>query len=137
MYPSFKQVDKLPEGSYFYGLDYGFSSDPTVLVKNVIIGENLYSQEMFYNDSGLTNDQISREMDLCGVKRHEPIYPDPNEPKSAEELRKLGWNIQETVKGKGSVEFGIRKVNEYYQHWTEDSLNCINLYAINTLKSSR
>ena len=125
VYPKFEQVDKLPDGNYFYGLDYGFSSDPTVLVKNVIIGENLYSQEMFYDDTGLTNDMISRKMDLCKVKRNEPIYPDPNEPKSAEELRGFGWNIQETVKGAGSVEFGIRKVNQYYQHWTEDSLNCI------------
>ena len=125
VYPNFKQVDGLPGGDYFYGLDWGYSVDPTVLVKNVIIGENLYSQEMFYDDSGLTNDMISRKIDLCKVKRNELIFPDPNEPKSAEELRKLGWNVQETVKGAGSVEYGTQKVNQYYQHWTKDSLNCI------------
>ena len=29
------------------------------------------------------------------------------------------------MKGAGSVEYGIKKVNQYYQHWTKDSLNCI------------
>ncbi|KKL82861.1 hypothetical protein LCGC14_1980520 [marine sediment metagenome] len=125
VYPSFKQVDKLPEGKYFYGLDYGFASDPTVLVKNVIVGENLYSQEMFYDDSALTNEDIARRMELCKVGRDEVIYPDPNEPKSAEELSRLRFYVGDTVKGPGSVEFGIKKVNEYYQHWTKDSLNCI------------
>ncbi len=125
VYPLFEQVDSLPEGDYFYGLDYGFASDPTVFTKHVIIGDKLYSQEMFWNTDALTNDQISREIDLCHVSRSSPIYPDPDEPKSAEELRKFGWTVIDAVKGKGSVAYGIKKVNEYYQHWTEGSLNCI------------
>lgn len=124
VYPKFEQVDELPEGTYFYGLDWGYSVDPTVLVKNVILGDKLYSQEMFYDSSGLTNDMIARRMELAGVKR-EPVYPDPDEPKSAEELRRHGFNIVEAEKGKGSVEFGVQKVNQYYQFWTKDSLNCI------------
>ena len=87
VYPHFDQVDELPIGTYFYGLDWGFSSDPTVLVKNVILGDKLYSQEMFYDYLGLTNDQIARKMEMCGVK-NEPIYPDPDEPKSCEEVRR-------------------------------------------------
>ncbi|MCJ7759634.1 hypothetical protein MUP59_00625, partial [Candidatus Bathyarchaeota archaeon] len=72
----------------------------------------------------LTNDQIAREFSLAHVGK-EPIYPDPNEPKSAEELRNLGFNVVEAVKGKGSVEYGIQKVNQFYQYWTKDSVNCI------------
>jgi len=125
VYPLFEQVDELPEGDYFYGLDFGFASDPTVFTKHVIIGDKLYSQEMFTNYNALTNDQIAREIDLCHVSRSSPIYPDPDEPKSAQELRNMGWNVIDAVKGKGSVEYGIKKVNEYYQHWTKDSLNAI------------
>jgi len=124
VYPHFEQVDELPLGAYLYGLDYGFAQDPTVLVKNVIEGDKLYSREMFYDSSGLTNDMIARQMTLCGVKL-EPVYPDPDEPKSAEELRKMGFNVIEAVKGKGSVAFGIQRVNQFYQYWTKDSLNCI------------
>ena len=124
VYPDFQQVDSLPMGKPFYGLDFGFSSDPTVAVKNIVIGDKLYSQELFYDRTQLTNDQIARKLRLAHVKQ-EPIYCDPNEPKSAEELRKFGLNVGESVKGKGSVEFGIQAVNQYYQFWTKDSLNCI------------
>ena len=124
VYPHFEQVDSLPMGEVFYGLDYGFSSDPTVLVKNVILGDKLYSQEVFYDKTALTNDQIARKLSLARVGK-EPIYPDPDEPKSAEELRNLGFNVVEAVKGKGSVEYGIQKVNQFYQYWTKDSVNCI------------
>ena len=123
VYPKFSQVDKLPEGNLFYGLDFGFLGDPTVLVKNVIIGDNLYSQQMFYRYDAMTNDDICRELHLSRVT--DIIYPDPSEPKSAEEIRRKGFNVGETVKGPGSVEFGIKSVNSYYQHWTKDSLECI------------
>jgi len=128
VYPLFKQVDSLPEGDYFYGLDFAGATeiaDPTVLTKHVIIGEHLYSQEMFYV-KGMTNDQIARAMIECGVKSTEPVYPDPNESdRTLIELGKYGFWFGETLKGKGSVDFGVRRVNEYYQHWTKDSLNCI------------
>lgn len=124
VYSHFEQVDELPLGAYFYGLDYGYSSDPTVLVKNVLVGDKLYSQQMFYDTTGLTNGQIAQKLNLLGIK-NEPIYPDPDEPKSAEEIRQRGFNVVEAVKGKGSVEFGTQKVNNYYQFWTKDSLECI------------
>lgn len=128
VYPFFEQVDDLPEGCYFYGLDYGFSSDPTVLVKNVVIGDRLYSQEMFFDDSGLTNPDICQKMELLKIK-NDPISPTPDEPKSDEEIRRWGFNVLEPVMGqtmgKGSVAFGVKKVNQHYQYWTKDSLNCI------------
>ena len=61
VYPYFEQIKELPEGRYFYGLDFGFSNDPTVLTKNVIIGENLYSQELIY-ETGLMNDVLAERM---------------------------------------------------------------------------
>ncbi len=125
VYSQFSQVDELPDGDCFYGLDYGYSSDPTVLVKNVLKGDNLYSHEMFYSSTPMTNDDISRELTYLKVSTSDPIYPDPNEPKSAEELRRKGYNIKETEKGKGSVKFGIKRVNQYNQYWTKDSGNCI------------
>ena len=105
VYPNFEQIDALPVGQ-------------------VIIGSNLYSQQMFYDYSSLTNGQIEQKFSLLGIER-EPVYPDPDEPKSAEEIRQKGYNVLEAVKGKGSVAFGIQKVNNYYQFWAKDSLECI------------
>lgn len=125
VHPNFEQVDELPSGDYFYGLDFGFTNDPAVLVKNVIVGDKLYSQELIY-ETGLTNDQLSRKMDLLKVsKNSDEIFADSAEPKSIQELCDRQFNVKPCEKGQGSVQYGIDKVNQLYQHWTKDSLNCI------------
>ena len=123
VHPKFEQVDELPTGAVFYGLDFGYSRDPTALVKSVILGDKLYSQEIIYQ-TGLLNDQLARLMDMKGVG-HEPILADAADPRSIDELRLKGYNVVAAEKGQGSLEYGIQKVNQYYQFWTKDSLNCI------------
>lgn len=122
VYPTFQQCDSLPLGAVFYGLDFGYSIDPAVLVANVIIGGNLYSKELFYK-RGLTNDDIAREMTLLGVKG--TLWADAAEPKSIEELCRKGLDVRPSEKGPGSVEYGHQRVRQYFQYWTKDSLNCI------------
>lgn len=125
VYPRFQQVDSLPPGDVVYGLDFGFASDPVALGANVIIGDNLYSKELIYK-SGMTNDVLSREMELLGLrKNYDEIIADAAEPKSIKELRDKGWNIRPCEKGQGSVEYGHQKVNQYNQFWTKDSVNGI------------
>jgi len=125
VYPFFSQVNELPHGEIFYGLDFGFSTDVTALVRNVIVGDSLYSQELIY-ERGLTNQDIAFRMEELGVLKHsEEIFADSAEPKSIQEIYLLGFNIKPCVKGPGSVEFGHQKVRQYKQCWTKDSLNCI------------
>lgn len=125
VYPNFEQVDELPEGDCGFGLDFGFSNDPAVLTKNIIIGDKLYSKELIF-ETGLTNDVLARKMDLLGVRKHyDEIFADSAEPKSIEELCRAGFNVKPCEKGKGSIEYGIQKVNQYTQYWTKDSKNCI------------
>ena len=125
VYPSFAQVDELPQGDIFYGLDFGFSNDPTVLVKNVIIGDSLYSQELIY-ETGMTNNDIAYRMEELGIRKHfDEIFADSAEPKSIEEIYQEGFNIKGAPKGPGSVEYGHQKVRQYKQFITKDSLNGI------------
>ena len=124
VFPYFDLVDELPQGVPRYGLDYGFAKDPTVLVKSVIVGDSLYSHQLFYDDRALTNDDIAREMSRCYVG-NEIVWADPTEPKSAEELRRLGFNVQAIDKAYANTAFGIKQVNAYHQYWTKDSLECI------------
>lgn len=125
VYPNFEQVKELPRGDHFYGLDFGFSNDVTALVKNVISGNSLYSQELIY-ETGLTNQDIAYKMSELGVtKRKDEIFADSSEPKSIEEIYQQGFNIKPCTKGPGSVEYGHQKVRQYKQYWTEDSVNCI------------
>ena len=125
VHPFFEQVDELPKGDIFYGLDFGFSGDPAALVKNVIIGDSLYSQELIY-ETGLTNDVLARRMDLLGIrKNYDEIWADSAEPKSIQELCDKGFNVKPCEKGQGSVQYGIQKVNQFKQFWTKDSVNGI------------
>lgn len=125
VYPFFEQVEQLPTGDYFYGLDFGFSGDEAALVKNVIIDKLLYSQQVIYS-KGLTNQDLSSEMERAGVRKdYDEIFADSAEPKSIEELCREGWNVKPCPKGDGSVEFGHQKLLQYKQHWTADSVDCI------------
>ncbi len=125
VYPYFDQVDALPPGDVFYGLDFGYSNDPTALVANVIDGDKLYSDELIY-ETGLTNDDIAYRMDELGIKRnHAEIFADSAEPKSIEEIHRFGFNVKPCPKGSDSVEFGHQKIRQYKQFWTKRSLNCI------------
>ena len=125
VYPSFSQVDDMPPGDAFFGLDFGYSSDPTVLVKCVIKGDELYCQELIY-ETGLTNDMIASRMDELGVKRnYDEIFADSAEPKSIDEIAAYGFNVKPAPKGPGSVEYGHQRVKQFRQFWTKDSVRCI------------
>lgn len=125
VYPFFDQVDELPKGDKFYGLDFGFTGDPAVLIANVVVGDALYSDELIYQ-TGLTNDVLARDMDLLGVRKYyDEIFADSAEPKSIEELCQKGFNVKPAEKGQGSVQYGIQKVNQYRQFWTKRSVNTI------------
>ncbi len=125
VYPYFGQVDALPKGDYFYGLDFGYSNDPSALTRNVIVGDSLYSEELIY-EAGLTNDAICHRMDEKGVKRgYDEIFADAAEPKSIQEISNFGFNIKACHKGADSVEYGHQKIRQLKQFWTKGSLNCI------------
>jgi phage terminase large subunit len=124
IHPSFQKVKKLPDGEVFYGLDFGFSGDQVGLVANVIIGDCLYSHQLIY-EKGLTNPQLAQQMDLRNVSHTQPIFADSAEPKSIQELKDKGFNVLPTEKGPGSLEYGIQKVNQYFQFWTEESTEAI------------
>lgn len=125
VYPLFVQIDEMPKGDNFYGLDFGFSGDPVALTQHVINGENLYSRQLVY-ECGLTNPDLSILMSQSGLRKHyDEVFADSAEPKSIEELTRMGWNVKPCPKGEGSVEFGHQKVRQLKQHWTKDSLDCI------------
>jgi len=125
VYPYFHQVDSMPDKDGFYGLDFGYSTDPTVLVHCVVQGEALYSRQLIY-ETGMTNDAIAHRMDELGVRRHyDEIYADSAEPKSIDEIAAFGFNIKGAPKGAGSVEYGHQRVKQYTHYWVKDSLQCI------------
>ena len=95
-----------------YGLDFGYTNDPTALVEIRLHRGNLHVKEHLYR-SGLTNQDISREMDRIGIDRNELIIADSAEPKSIEEINRMGWHIRGAIKGKDSINQGIDILKRY------------------------
>lgn len=91
-----QQVDELPEGGTdIYGMDFGFTHDPTAIVHiRAFTGrKELYLDEVCYRTRMLNSDIVA-ELERAGVpKRSVPIYADCAEPKSIEEIARAGFNV--------------------------------------------
>jgi len=107
-----------------YGLDFGFTNDPTAIVKVYKEGDNLYLQELLYH-TNLTNADISQKISEMGLTRYDEIWADSAEPKSIEELHRMGWNIKPTAKGADSVMAGIDILKRHKLHIVKGSPNLV------------
>ena len=113
-----------PEAKFLsYGMDFGFTNDPTTLVAIYQQGDNIYLKELLYQ-TGLTNRDIDEKLRFHSVERKE-IFADSAEPKSIEELYRMGWNVKPATKGQGSVNIGIDMMKRYELYVTKDSVNMI------------
>ncbi|GAB3995271.1 hypothetical protein GCM10028807_34990 [Spirosoma daeguense] len=122
------EVDTFPDCNVqFLGMDFGYSNDPTTLIRIGLSGKNMYLDELIY-ETGLTNPDIIQRAHLAKVSSYEEIIADNAEPKSIEEIRRgnnqyKGLNIKACTKGQGSINAGIQKLKEYQVHYTKRSLN--------------
>ena len=121
---SFNTTKQIPQEAkrVSYGLDFGFTNDPTCLIETFTHGDNMYVQEHIYR-TGMTNQDIANEFKRLGLDRRDEIFADSAEPKSIEEIHRMGWNIKPTFKG--SINIGIDMIRRYKLIVTEDSINTI------------
>jgi phage terminase large subunit len=108
-----------------YGLDFGFSVDPTALVMCGVSDGEIYGKEMLYQ-KGMTNREIHYMFLELGIKKSSMIFADSADPKSIKELRLFGWNIIPADKGADSINFSIDLIKQRGKfHITRDSINWI------------
>ena len=119
---TFSQVDEVPDAK-LYGLDFGYTQDPTALIAVLIAGDSIYLDELIYR-TGLRNSDISRLIKNQGIT-NEPIYADSAEPKTIDDLYLMGHNVHPTVKGKDSIKYGIDLIKQYTIKVTKRSTNLI------------
>ena len=106
------------------GLDWGFSNDPTALVAVYKKGDAILVHELLYTQ-GLTNQDIAAKFKELGITRAWEVVADSAEPKSIEEIYRLGFNIKPAEKGPDSVRNGIDILKRYQLHVTQSSTNLI------------
>ncbi|MDB4278441.1 PBSX family phage terminase large subunit [Deltaproteobacteria bacterium] len=102
-----EEFDTPPDAVFRFGADWGFSVDPTTLVRCYVIGRNLYVDYEAY----MVGCEILDTPDLfMTVPESEkwPIVADSARPETISHLRKNGFpKIMGAVKGPKSVEEGI------------------------------
>lgn len=124
---------------YSFGADFGFSIDPSTLVKVAIDKPNkkIYIKELLYKPK-LTTTQLAIVYSNY-IKPHELILADSAEPRLIEEIKQLNFNIKATEKGPGSISAGIALMQDYELIVDPNSLNAIkelNNYVYADKKSS-
>ena len=114
----FQQVGKV-----VFGQDYGFSNDPSTLVKTSIDKENkvIYIQLCFYQTK-LTTSEIAVLNKKFAADNL--IVGDSAEPRLITELSR-DCNVVPAIKGQGSITFGISLLQDYDLVITEDSTDLI------------
>ena len=106
-----------------FGADAGYTNDPSTLVSVYKKDHNLYIKEHLYRTMMTTSD-LSTHFKQEGVGRN-PIYFDAAEPRLIDELRRMGHNIQPSLKGRDSVNAGIDLLKRFKIHLVGSDDNLI------------
>lgn len=108
-----------------YGMDWGFSSDPSTLIDVFRFNQNIYLDELMYS-TGLTNSDIISIMNKLNINRNYEIIADSAEPKSIEDLKRGGYtNIRPSIKGEDSIRNSIDTLQQFKIFITRRSTNAI------------
>jgi phage terminase large subunit len=106
------------------GLDWGYTNDPTAVVAVYKRGSAVLVHELMYS-TGLTNQDIADQLRKLGINRSWPIIADSAEPKSIEEVHRLGFNIHPATKGTDSIRNSIDILKRQPLLVTRESTNLI------------
>jgi len=124
---------------YVYGLDFGFSPDPTAMIKVAIDNKtkNIYVQEELYKTE-LSTDNIEERIKDIREKLGDLVIADCAEKRLISDLRAKGINIKRCKKGAGSIKKGIKDIQSYQIVVCGESKNLrieFNNYAWNDKKA--
>lgn len=122
------RVRRLPLIRSAFGLDYGYTNDPTALFCGLVLEPRrlLFVFDEIY-ERGMSNRDIAARVREKGYAK-ERIVADSAEPKSNDELRFLGLTgVRPAAKGNDSVRNGIQYLQDYRilihprcQHFAEE-----------------
>lgn len=126
IYTGWNIIDDIPHEARLerYGLDFGYSIDPTAIVAVYRYNDGIILDEILYQ-KGLSNKDIA---DVFKNDKKALVIADAAEPKSIAEISSYGVPILKSKKGADSVEFGIQKVQFQRVSVTKRSTNLIKEY---------
>ncbi len=116
--------EKIPSSAKLVaaGLDFGFTNDETGCLAVYKQNGELWVDEILY-EKGLTNPDISLKLTHAGLTKNIEIIADSAEPKSIEELNRLGWRVTGAKKGPDSVKNSLDILKRFSLNITRQSIN--------------
>jgi phage terminase large subunit len=118
---NFTKIDKIPEGLPFgFGLDFGYNSDKTSIVKVSWQGRNRYYEELYYK-VGVDTDEIAGVLKTNGCTTSSLVWGDHDKNASVY-LRRQDIPFRMARKGPNSLTASISKVNEFNNFYTGGNL---------------
>lgn len=126
IYKDWAFVEDIPHEARLerYGLDFGYSNDPTAIVAIYKYNDGFIIDELVHQ-KGLSNKQIA---DVLNNSPKALVIADSAEPKSIDEISSYGITIIPALKGQGSVMQGIQWVQDQKISVTNRSTNIIKSY---------
>lgn len=119
-------IDTIPAEAKLlgYGMDFGFTNDPTTLIAVYKYNDKIIYDEELYQ-LGLTNREIANHLKRVGVGRSSLVVADSAEPKSIKEINSYGFSLISATKGQDSINYGITTIQENDFAVTKRSTNLI------------
>ena len=127
IYKDWQVIEQIPHEARLerFGLDFGYSNDPTAIVAVYKYNNGLILDEITYQ-KGLSNKQIA---DILNLQTKKALaIADSAEPKSIDEIASYGISIMPAKKGKDSINQGIQYVQDQRISVTNRSANIIKEY---------
>lgn len=107
------EFDNVGVAEYRLGADFGYSIDPSVLVRCYLRGQSLYIDAEAYM-IGCEIEQLPQLFSRVPEAAKWPITADSSRPETISYLRRNGFDrVRPSVKGPGSVEEGIAFLQSY------------------------
>lgn len=107
-----------------FGLDFGYTNDPSVLVEVRFANGELFIKQHFYKTGLLANDFIKYIKD--NKLQNEIIIADNSDQRLIEEIRRSGVPyIKKVIKGAGSIMSGINNLLDYKMNVYYESVDAI------------
>lgn len=126
IYTDWKIIDEIPHEARLerYGMDFGYSNDPTAVVAIYKYNGGFIFDEILYR-KGMLNKDIA---DFMKNQLDSLIVADSAEPKSIAELNTYGLRVVKSKKGKDSIRFGIATVQQQRCSITKRSVHGLKEY---------
>ena len=128
IFPEFRIVDRMPEvldcKGNWYGLDFGFSNDPSALENLRLAHGELWIDELLF-EAGYDNPMIAKIMKSNGITKRDVVIADCAEPKSIAEINSFGFRVEPSSKGADSVNNGLQILQRYKINVTRRSTGLI------------